>query len=70
MGQISVHICWFDHLKMELEAHTWRASSTHVYYSHTKYELLTPSLNGRTRKWVSKNRQDIVIKQKHAYMMT
>ena len=39
---------WFGYLEMELEAHIWRTSRVHEYYSHTKYERLTPSLNTRT----------------------
>ena len=40
---------WFDHFEMELEAHIWCVSSTDETYSHTKYELLTPSGDSRTR---------------------
>ena len=39
---------WY-YLQTELEAHIWCVSRSHQYYSHTKYELLTPSRNGRTR---------------------
>ena len=39
---------WFGYLEMELEAHIWRTSRVHEYYSPTKYERLTPSLNTRT----------------------
>ena len=46
---------WFDHLQTELEAHILCVSSTGEYYSHTKYELLTPSQCGRTRTWISEN---------------
>ena len=46
-------IFWIDHLEMELEAHIWCVSSTYEYYLHAKYELPTPSLDGRTSKCVS-----------------
>ena len=42
-------IFWFTRVEVELEAHITPGGSTHVGYSTTKYELLTPSGSGRTR---------------------
>ena len=36
-------------LQKELRTHNPPKDSTHVYYSHTKYELQTPTGSGRTR---------------------
>ena len=54
---------WFDYLQTELEAHIWCVSRSHQYYSHTKYELLTPSRNGRTRISIieSEKPQNLII---------
>ena len=40
---------WLTHLKLDFGAHTLCVSSTHEYYSHTKYELQSPTLSGSTR---------------------
>ena len=44
----------FDHFQMEFEVHILCARSYPEYYSHTKYELRTPSLRGPTNICVFK----------------
>ena len=39
---------WLTHLNLDFGAHTLCVSSTHEYYSHTKYELQSPTLSGST----------------------
>ena len=48
---------WFTHLGLELEAHIQPASRPNVVYFHAKYELPTPTLNGRTRNSVPPKNQ-------------
>ena len=37
------HEIWFTHLQVELEVHILPAGSTHVGYSTTEYQLITPT---------------------------
>ena len=46
--QDEVHV-WLTHLDLEYGADILCVSSTHVPYSHIKYEPQTPSLSGSTR---------------------
>ena len=49
MQKIHGHDIWFDHFRLEFEAHIRWFCSTDEYSFGAEYELQTPSGSGRTR---------------------